>query len=61
MCFDVFKGREEGGVAGRVFEEGEAPAGEDAAGTDFTKFEVAVLPYCGVFAAQDVAGTEADG
>ena len=51
LGLDVFEGGKEGGVAGGVFEEGEAPAGEDTAGADLRQFEAAVLPDCGVFAA----------
>ena len=61
LGFDVLEGCEEGGVAEGVFDEGETPAGEYTARTDFAELAAAVLPHCVVFAAQDLAGTEADG
>ena len=61
LGFDVFECCKESGVAEGVFEEGEAPAGKDAAGADLAELVQRVVPHCRVFAAEDFVGAEADG
>ena len=50
LSFYVLEGSEEGAVAKGVFEEGKAPAGEDAAEADFLQLEPPVLPHVLVLA-----------